>query len=119
MNQHAQTNKIGLVGTGMVGTSFAYALMQHRLVDELVMIDLDAARAEGEAMDLNHGMAFVEPMRITAGNYADLADAAVVVICAGVSQRVGQTRLDLLKQNAAVFHDIIPKFMRLIHRRFW
>lgn len=102
-------NIVGLIGTGMVGTSFAYALMQHGMANELVLIDADARRAEGEMMDLNHGMPFVRPMRIIAGDYADLADADVVVICAGVGQRPGQTRLELLQTNAGIFHDIVPK----------
>ena len=105
------TNKVGLVGTGMVGCSFAYALMQSGLANELVLVDLDKARAEGEAMDLNHGMAFVQPMRIVAGDYCDLADADVIVICAGINQHPGQSRLDLLKTNAAIFADIVPKII--------
>ena len=102
-------SKVGLVGTGMVGASFAYALMQRGLANELVLIDADAARAEGEAMDLNHGLPFVRPMRMYAGSYEQLAGAEVVVICAGSNQRPGETRLDLLQRNAAVFRDIVPK----------
>jgi L-lactate dehydrogenase len=110
MNERRRsTNKVGLIGTGMVGTSFAYSLMQHGVANELVLIDMDAARAEGEMMDLNHGLPFVRPMTIIAGGYDDLADADVIVITAGVSQRPGETRLDLLKKNAAIFHDIVPK----------
>ncbi len=109
MHERKSTNKVGLIGTGMVGASFAYSLMQRGLANELVLIDMDAARAEGEAMDLNHGLPFVGPMRISAGDYADLADAEVVVICAGANQRPGETRLDLLKKNASVFRDIVPK----------
>ncbi|HNP70512.1 MAG TPA: L-lactate dehydrogenase [Kouleothrix sp.] len=101
--------KVGLVGTGMVGASFAYALMQRGLANELVLVDLDAARAEGEAMDLNHGMPFVRPMRMYAGSYEQLAGAEVVVITAGANQRPGETRLDLLQRNAAVFRDIVPR----------
>jgi L-lactate dehydrogenase len=93
----------------MVGSSFAYALMQQGLANELVLIDADAARAEGEMMDLNHGMPFVRPMRIMAGDYPDLADAQVIVICAGISQRPGQTRLELSQTNAGIFHNIVPK----------
>lgn len=105
------TNKVGLIGTGMVGTSFAYCLMQRGITNELVLIDADKARAEGEMMDLNHGLPFVRPMRIIAGDYEDLVDAAVIVICAGVGQRPGQTRLELLKTNANIFGEIIPKIM--------
>jgi len=109
MHERKSTNKVGLIGTGMVGASFAYSLMQRGLANELVLIDMDTARAEGEAMDLNHGLPFVGPMRISAGDYPDLADADVVVICAGANQRPGETRLDLLKKNAGVFRDIVPK----------
>jgi L-lactate dehydrogenase len=103
------TNKVGLIGTGMVGASFAYSLMQQSVANELVLIDADAARAEGEMMDLNHGLPFVRPMRIIAGDYSDLADAEVVVICAGIGQRPGQTRLELLRTNAGIFQQIVPK----------
>jgi len=103
------TNKVGLIGTGMVGASFAYSLMQSGISNELVLIDRDKARAEGEMMDLNHGMPFVRPMRIIAGDYPDLVDADVIVICAGVNQRPGQTRLELSKTNAEVFKDIVPR----------
>jgi L-lactate dehydrogenase len=109
MNERKSTNKVGLIGTGMVGSSFAYSLMQHGVANELVLIDMDTARAEGEAMDLNHGLPFVRPMRISAGSYADLVDADVIVITAGASQRPGESRLDLLKKNAGVFNDILPK----------
>src|SRR5919205_2141656 len=103
MTERRVTGKVGLIGTGMVGSSFAYSLMQRGVANELVLIDADAARAEGEAMDLNHGMPFVGPMRIYAGDYDQLAGSTVVVITAGANQKPGQTRLDLLQQNAAVF----------------
>src|SRR5512139_2483501 len=109
MNERRKTNKVGLIGTGMVGATFAYALMQHGVANELVLIDADARRAEGEMMDLNHGLPFVQPMRIIAGDYSDLTDADVGVICAGIGQRPGQTRLELLKTNAGIFRQIIPQ----------
>src|SRR5262245_39372035 len=108
MTERKNTNKVGLIGTGMVGASFAYSLMQRSLANELVLVDLDHARAEGEAMDLNHGLPFVRPMRISAGDYTDLSDADVIVICAGANQHPGEGRLDLLKKNAGVFRDIDP-----------
>ena len=101
--------KVGLIGTGMVGASFAYSLMQSGLANDLVLIDKDEARAHGEAMDLQHGVPFVRPMRIRAGGYELLAGSTVVVICAGANQRPGETRLDLLQKNATVFRDIIPR----------
>jgi L-lactate dehydrogenase len=101
--------KVGLIGTGMVGASFAYSLIQSGLASELVLIDKDEARAQGEAMDLQHGLPFVRPMRIRAGGYDLLPGSTVVVICAGANQRPGETRLDLLQKNAGVFRDIIPR----------
>ena len=92
--------KIVLVGTGMVGMSYAYALLNQNLCDELVLIDIDKKRAEGEAMDLNHGVAFSGGnMEIYAGQYKDCGDADLVVLTAGLPQKEGQSRLDLLKEN--------------------
>jgi L-lactate dehydrogenase len=86
--------------------------MQQRLAKELVLIDVDKGRAEGEAMDLNHGLSFVGPMRIYAGEYADLAGAEVTVITAGLNQKPGETRLDLLKKNADIMRGIIPEVVK-------
>ena len=100
--------KVVLIGTGMVGMSYAYSMLNQGVCDELVLIDVDKKRAEGEAMDLNHGLAFAgSNMKIYAGEYADCADADVVVIAAGVAQKPGETRLDLLQRNAEVFRSII------------
>ena len=100
--------KVVLVGTGMVGMSYAYSLLNQNVCDELVLVDLDKKRAEGEAMDLDHGLAFsAANMKIYAGEYSDCQDADIVVICAGVAQRPGETRLALLKRNAKVFQSIV------------
>lgn len=100
--------KVALVGTGMVGMSYAYSLLNQNVCDELVLLDIDKKRAEGEAMDLNHGLAFSgSNMKIYAGEYSDCRDADIVVISAGVAQKPGETRLDLLKRNAAVFRSIV------------
>ena len=100
--------KVVIVGTGMVGMSYAYCLLNQSVCDELVLIDLDKKRAEGEAMDLNHGLAFSSGnMKIYAGSYEDCRDADIVTICAGVAQKPGETRLALLKRNASVFQSII------------
>jgi L-lactate dehydrogenase len=101
--------KVVVVGAGKVGSTFAYVLLLSGLVGEIVLIDIDRKRAEGEAMDLNHAMPLSHPTRIWAGDYPDCAGADVVVIAAGVSQRPGETRLDLVKRNAAIFEDIIPR----------
>jgi len=105
------TRKVSVVGLGMVGASFAYSLMQRGLASELVLLDLDHARAEGEAMDLSHGLPFVQNMNIYAGRDADMAGSAVVVLTAGANQKPGETRLDLLAKNAAIFGDIIPRVL--------
>ena len=108
-----EKRKVALVGTGMVGMSYAYALLGQGLANELVLIDLDKKRAEGEAMDLNHGLAFAPAsMRIYAGDYKDCTDADIVVICAGVAQRPGESRTDLLNRNAAVFRSIVGPVVR-------
>lgn len=100
--------KIVLVGTGMVGMSFAFAALNQALCDELVLVDIDETRAMGEAMDLNHGLAFASgSMKIYAGKYSDCSDADIVVICAGVNQKPGESRLELLQRNTEVFKSII------------
>ena len=100
--------KVVLIGAGMVGMSYAYSLLNQNACDELVLIDLNKKRAEGAAMDLNHGLAFsAANMKIYAGEYEDCKDADIVVICAGVAQKPGETRLALLKRNAKVFRSII------------
>lgn len=102
------SRKIVLVGTGMVGMSFAYAALNQHICDELMLIDIDRQRAMGEAMDLNHGLAFSgSSMKISAGEYADCADADIVVICAGVNQKPGESRLQLLQRNTQVFQSIV------------
>lgn len=100
--------KVGIVGTGMVGASFAYALMQRSLTNEMVLIDANRGRAEAEVMDLQHGLPFVRPISISVGDYADLAGAAITVVTAGSAQKPGETRLQLLERNAAIFSQIIP-----------
>lgn len=100
--------KVVLIGTGMVGMSYAYSMLNQNTCDELVLVDLNRKRAEGEAMDLNHGLAFSgSHMQIYAGSYEDCTDADVVAICAGVAQKPGETRLELLQRNAEVFRSII------------
>lgn len=103
-----ENRKIALIGTGMVGMSYAYALLNQTICDELVLIDVNQKRALGEAMDLNHGLAFSgSNMNIYAGAYDDCQDADIAVICAGAAQKSGESRLDLLKRNAEIFHSII------------
>lgn len=100
--------KVVLVGTGMVGMSFAYAALNQNLCDELVLIDINTAKAVGEAMDLNHGLAFSKSsMKIYAGDYSNCKDADIVVICAGVAQKPDETRPALLNRNTAVFKSVV------------
>ena len=108
MDMSKDNRKVVLVGTGMVGMSYAYALLNQNACDELVLIDLNRERAQGEAMDLNHGLAFSSShMKITGGDYPDCENADIVVICAGVAQKPGESRLDLLQRNAKVFRSIV------------
>ena len=102
------SRQVGVVGTGMVGCSFAFALLQRGLASEIVLVDADEERAEGEAMDLSHGLPFVPPAWVHSGTYADLSGAAIVVLAAGAHQKPGQTRLDLLviKRKRATYYAI-------------
>ena len=100
--------KVVLIGCGMVGMSYAYAMLNQGVCDELVLIDVDQKRAKGEAMDLNHGLAFAgNNMKIYAGEYKDCSGGGIVGICAGVAEKPGETRLDLLQRTAAVFRSIV------------
>lgn len=101
--------KVAIVGAGSVGATTAYALMMNGSVSEIALVDIDHDKAEGEAMDLRHGAAFVKPVDIYAGGFEDTWDADVVIITAGASQRSGETRLELLERNVDIFHDMIPR----------
>src|SRR5436190_8018033 len=104
--------KNGIVGCGMVGSSAAFALVMSGVGREIVLIDLNRARAEAEANDLYHAVPFAHPLTVRAGDYADLAHAHVVVIAGGVAQKPGETRLQLLQRNAEVFRQIVPSILR-------
>ena len=110
--QPAGTRKVGIVGTGLVGCSFAYAMIVREIPSEIVLIDANADKAVGEMMDFNHGLSFAKPMQITAGSFRDLQGADVVVVTAGAGQRPGETGLDLLVRNAAIFRTIVPDIVR-------
>ena len=100
--------KVVIIGVGMVGMSFAYAMLNQNICDELVLIDIDKTRAWGEAADLSHGLPFApSSMKIRDGEYEDCSDADVVVICAGAPQNDGETRRDLLQKNYRVFKSIV------------
>jgi L-lactate dehydrogenase len=97
---------------GNVGSSFAYALLLGGLASEIVLIDANRAKAEGEAMDLNHAVPFTHPTRVWAGEYRDCAGAVVTVLAAGAAQKPGETRLDLIKKNAAIWRSIVPEVVK-------
>ena len=104
--------KIAVIGCGFVGSATAFALMQSGLCSEIVLLDVDKDKAEGEAMDITHGTPFAGRMKIYAGDYDDIMDAAIIVITAGANQKDGETRLDLVKKNQKVFQSIIPEITK-------
>ena len=101
--------KVVVIGCGFVGSAISFCLMQSGLFSEMVLIDADEAKAQGEAMDIGHGVPYVGNIRIYAGDYGDVKDAAMIIITAGVSQKVGESRLDLVQRNVDIFQMIIPK----------
>ncbi len=105
------TNKVALIGTGFVGSSYAFALLNQGIAHELVLIDMNKDKADGDARDLNHGLAFASPMKIHAGDYSDCQDADLVVITAGANQKPGETRLDLVEKNIKIFKGIVDQVM--------
>lgn len=108
-----EKRKVVLIGTGMVGMSYAYAILNQNLCDELVLIDINKKKAEGEAMDLNHGVAFSGGnMEIYAGEYSDCRDADLIVLTAGLPQKERQSRLDLLKENRKIFESILHSVLQ-------
>ena len=112
-NSH-QPIKIAIIGTGRVGASCAFALQLRGLASEIVLINAERQRAEGEAMDINHGSLFTKPVRVWAGEYRDCRDADIIVVTAGTSQKPGDTRLDLLKNNARVLERMISPALRYL-----
>lgn len=105
--------KAAVIGCGFVGSTIAYALMQKGTFSELVLLDANHAKAEGEAMDISHGLPFAHAMDIREGDYEDIADASVVIITAGANQKPGETRLDLVQKNAAIMRSIIREVKRV------
>lgn len=111
MNNKPLRPKISIIGAGNVGVRFAYALMIKGLARQIVMYDINRKRLEGEVMDLAFGEPFVKPVEIIAGEYSDMKDSDIVVITAGLAQKAGQTRLDLVKANVDLLKKIIPPVM--------
>ena len=104
--------KAAIIGCGFVGSASAFALMQSGLFSEMVLIDADPQKAEGEALDISHGLPFAKPMQIYAGTYEDIDDAAIIIVTAGAGQKPGETRLDLVKKNVGIFKSIIPEIAK-------
>lgn len=111
MEKKQSITRVAIIGTGHVGATCAFALQIRGLVSEIVLINSNPDRAEGEAMDLNHGALFSRPLRVWAGNYSDCRDADIVVLAAGVAQKPGETRLNLLKRNVEIFNQIVPQIV--------
>ncbi|WML47516.1 L-lactate dehydrogenase [Neobacillus sp. PS3-34] len=107
-----RVNRVALIGTGFVGSSYAFALLNQGITEELVLIDLNKEKAEGDAMDLNHGLPFAPSRtKIWYGDYSDCKDADLVVITAGANQKPGETRLDLVEKNTRIFKGIVEDIM--------
>jgi L-lactate dehydrogenase len=112
VSQNAGSPKIVIVGAGFVGTSFAYSLLIRGLATQIVIIDINKDRAQGEAMDLNHGLPFAYPTKIWAGDYPDCKDADIVVIAVDKGQKIEQSRLELAEGNYQVLKQIVPNVAR-------
>lgn len=104
--------KAAMIGCGFVGSAAVYALMQAGIFSEIVMLDVDKKRAEGEALDIGHGLPFAKPMKIYAGEYSDLADASLIMISAGCNQKPGETRLDLIRKNISILSSVISEIVK-------
>lgn len=112
MHTQVNTRKAAIIGCGFVGSASAFALMQSGLFSELVLIDANRDKADGEAKDISHGVPFAGQMKIYAGDYDDAADASIIIITAGAAQKPGETRLDLVHKNVSIFKSIIPEISR-------
>lgn len=104
--------KCAVIGCGFVGASSAFSLVESGLFSEMVLIDVNRDRAEGEAMDLSHGLPFARPMEIYAGTYDDISGCGLIIVTAGANQKPGETRLDLVNKNVGIFRQIIPEIAK-------
>ena len=112
MSREINPRKAAVIGCGFVGSATAFTLMQSRLFSELVLLDVNMEKADGEAKDIAHGIPFAGQMKIYAGTYDDAADAAIIIITAGANQKPGETRLDLVQKNTAIYQRIIPEIVK-------
>ncbi len=104
--------KVAIIGCGFVGSATAFSLMQSGLFSEMVLLDVDQKKAEGEAMDISHGMPFSTPMKIYAGGYDDIVDSAIIIVTAGCNQKPDETRLDLVNKNVAIYKQIMGEIAK-------
>ena len=109
MGKKVNPRKAAVIGCGFVGSATAFTLMQSRLFSEMVLLDANEEKADGEAKDIAHGVPFAGQMKIYAGNYDDVADAAIIIVTAGANQKPDETRLDLVHKNVAIYKSIIPE----------
>lgn len=107
-----KTNKISVIGAGFVGSATTFTLMESGIASDIVLVDVNMDKAEGEVMDISHGAAFVKAVNMKAGDYKDTADSDIVIVTAGAGQKVGETRLDLINKNVNIFKGIIPQVVR-------
>ena len=112
MSREVNPRKAAVIGCGFVGSATAFTLMQSRLFSELVLLDVNMEKADGEAKDIAHGIPFAGQMKIYAGTYDDAADAAIIIITAGANQKPGETRLHLVQKNTAIYQSIIPEIVK-------
>ena len=112
MSREVNPRKAAVIGCVFVGSATAFTLMQSRLFSELVLLDVNMEKADGEAKDIAHGIPFAGQMKIYAGTYDDAADAAIIIITAGANQKPGETRLDLVQKNTAIYQSIIPEIVK-------
>ncbi|GAA0423386.1 MAG: L-lactate dehydrogenase [Bacillota bacterium] len=107
------SSKVVLIGTGAVGSSYAYSLINQGLSDDIILVDINKKKAQGDVMDLDHGIVYApSPMTIRYGTFKDCKDAAIVVICAGSAQNPGETRLELVQKNVNIFKSIVDEIMK-------
>jgi len=107
-----KTNKISIIGTGNVGAATAYTLMLQKVASDIVLVDVNKQRAIGEAMDIYHGTSLVAPVEVVAGEIADTKGSDIVIIAAGIGQKPGETRLDLVNKNVALYKELIPQIVK-------
>src|SRR5664280_1568646 len=111
MDTLSSKSKAVIIGAGNVGSTIAYTIMMNHIASEIVLIDVNREKASGEALDMNHGIAFFKQLVIREGDYNDCANASVIIITAGIGRKPGQTRIDLAKTNVAIVKDITRKIM--------